>query len=147
MLKKYLYIISIISLFGSEATWSQSSGNKSNDSIFISEDLLYPAGLTLVNDWLFVKDILLSTGDFGIKVFDINDGSKVYEFVSPGRGPGEYLSFETRKGWGENLLEISDSRNFRSDIYDVPCLMKKPPVSETHTCIVKSVPNLTSSGA
>lgn len=143
MLKKYLYILCFLFLFGSESTWSQSLENKGDEEIFISEGLLYPAGLTLVNDWLFVKDVLLSTGDFGIKVFDINSGKKVYEFISPGRGPGEYLSFEIRKGPGDKFLEISDNRNYRNDIYDVPCLMKKLPVSETHSCIVKSASNLT----
>lgn len=111
---------------------------------FIQEELHYPSDITVIGDWLFVKDLLESTGEYGIKVFDAQTGEKEYEFIRPGKGPGEYINFDIRKGPRPNQLEVTGSSTKKSDIYDVSCLKQKPEPPRSHTCILKTVPNMTS---
>lgn len=53
--------------------------------IFIEDHLFYPSDLVIIGNWLFVKDLLKSSGEYGIKVFNVETGEKVYEFIRPGR--------------------------------------------------------------
>lgn len=140
-------LIILFSFFNAVLLHAQNSPEISeplDTEIFIQEGLIYPFDLTIVDGWLFVKEIRESTGKYGIVVFDAQSGEKVYEFIRQGRGPGEYLGFNIRKGPKPHQLEITGSRLKKSDIYSVSCLQKKPPASRTPTCIEKTVPNMTS---
>lgn len=106
--------------------------------ILIDDPLLYPGSFTYIEGWLFFEAAL---SDKGIKAYNAESGDLEYEFIVSGRGPGEYLNFSIRKGPSNNTLEISDSANRKNDIYDVNCLKKKPPISETYKCILFSTKN------
>ena len=115
------------------------------EPIKIDDELLYPSDLVVINDILFVKDLLESTGEYGIKAFNIKDGRKVNEFISIGRGPSEYLSINIRRGPGEKSIEITDSRNRKNDIYSIECLVgKNIDTNDISDCLETSIDNMTS---
>lgn len=101
--------------------------------------LLHTSDISYAGGWLFVQDEI---PDYHIQAYNPSTGEKEYGFGRRGRGPGEYLSVSIQKGPGDGLIEISDVKNKKNDIYDVSCLKKKPPTSQVDKCIVSTVPIL-----
>jgi len=107
----------------------------------LNEILLQSSDMVVAEDLIFFQDVKT---DFLIQVYDLNTGKKAYKFGRRGRGPGEYQSISILRGPEPGLIEVSDTKNRKSDIYDISCLKKKPPVTSVHKCIIKTVPNLAS---
>lgn len=139
---KHLYVIIFWVLVPICTTQAQIINERHLPSqIFIEDDLLYPSQIVLIEKHLFVRDYLSSTGEVGIKIYDVDTKKKIYEFINSGRGPGEYINFDIIRGPGINTLEVSGSTTRKNDIYDVDCLLEKPSKNETYKCIIQSVRN------
>lgn len=134
----YVFFLCLPAYTTAQAQNENMSGSIVTEIFVEQEDFI--STMALVKDWLFVIKSF-QTSEHYLHVFDTKTGEKVYEFIRPGRGPGEYVNFTIRRGPESHQLEIVDKGVFKNDIYDVPCLQKKLPVSRAHTCIVKTVNN------
>ncbi|WP_018128276.1 BF3164 family lipoprotein [Balneola vulgaris] len=121
----------------------QSDSPISGRTIF-EDELIYPSDLVVVGDYLFVKDLLESTGEYGVKTFSLKDEKKVNEFITIGRGPSEYLNINIRNGPLDRTIEITDSRNRKNDIYSVDCLVTVETGKSISKCLKASRRNMTS---
>lgn len=145
----YRYLLSVLIIFlvsqGFHSAIMAQSSQVEMEQIeavpFITNGLFFPTDITLVKNWLFLKEIREDTGEYGLLVYNIQTGEKVYEFIRPGKGPGEFLSFDIRKGPRENQLEIAGSKTLINVIYDVDCLSKEAPSQNASKCIIKTVTN------
>ena len=109
----------------------------------VKDGVFYPNDLTVVGEFIFLKDLLESTGEYGIKIYERRSGVKIKEFLRPGRGPSEYLSFNIRKGRESMTLEVSDNKNKKNDTYSVECIISLPADGDLTKCLKESIPNYT----
>ncbi len=109
----------------------------------IDRNIYAPDGLVVVDDYLFLKDYIEATGDYGIRMYNRHTGDKIKEFLTAGKGPGEYLNFNIMRGPQPSTLEISDRTNRKNDVYSVPCILELAENKALSSCIKQSVPNFT----